>query len=143
MEILNSLAQQFITDTNANGKIDISEAVAALQNLLSDSNGKIDLGSMVSNLQAGGLSEMVGSWLGDGENSPISTEQISSLFNSEQLSQFASALNLDVDNVSQGLTNIIPAFIDQMSSGGSLMDLVEGEIGDVGGIVGKIKGLLS
>lgn len=140
MELLKTLAQQFIADTDNDGNIDVDEVVASISTLLADSSGgsQLNLGSIVSNLQGAGLSDLAASWLGDGENLAISPEQIGSLFNSDQLAAFGSALNLEQGSVQKGLSQIIPQLIDQTSSGGTLNELANI---DLGGLADGLKKL--
>ena len=72
------------------------------------------------------FAEMASSWLGDGENLPISTDELSSLFDSKQISSFASNLGLDSSDAISKLADILPSFIDKSSSGGSLLDSIGG-----------------
>lgn len=140
MDLLKTLAQQFITDSNNDGNIDVNEVMSSLSGLLggSGAGSQLDLGSIVSNLQGSGLSDIAASWLGNGENLPISADQIGNLFNSDQLSSFASALNLDMDSVKSGLSNLIPQLIDKASPGGEILDLSNL---DAGGIIDQLKKL--
>jgi len=139
MNILTTLAQQFIADTNNNGNIEITEVMASMTNLLSSSQSPIDLNAIVAKMQDSGLSDIASSWLGDGDNAPISSGQIGELLDSDKLQAFASALNLDLDSVTDGLSKVIPNLIDQSSSGGQLQDLGGSELGD---LVNQFKNLI-
>jgi uncharacterized protein YidB (DUF937 family) len=158
VEILNNIAKQFLTDVNADGKVDIADAVSSIQTLLADASGKIDFKAIISKLQNANLSEVVDSWLGDGKNSVLSADAITNIFDSEKLSKFAASLNIDIETAKKGLANAIPNLIDQISSGGQLMDkfnegiaLLKEEAADVavavnataGGLFAKIKQLFS
>lgn len=138
MDLLQTLAQQFITDTDNDGNIDVTEVIGSLTGLLGGAGGasQLDLGSIVSKLQGSGLADIATSWLGSGDNLPISADQISNLFDSDKLSSFASALNLDLDSVKSGLSGVIPQLIDKSSPGGELLDLSNL---DAGGIIDKLK----
>jgi uncharacterized protein YidB (DUF937 family) len=122
VEILNNIAKQFLTDVNADGKVDVADAVSSLQTLLADASGKIDVKDLVSKLQNANLSEVVQSWLDDGKNAVLSNEAIGNLFDSEKLSKFAASLNLELETAKDGLSNAIPNLIDQVSSGGQIVD---------------------
>lgn len=147
MELLNTIAQQFLSDTNNDGNVNLQDVTGSLQNLMSGADGKLDLGSVVSKVQGMGLSDVASSWLGDGDNKPISNEQVGQMFDSDKLSQLASSLNMDVDSVKSGLSKAVPNLVDKASSGGSLLDLanltnlVGGE--GAGGLLGKVKKLFS
>jgi len=139
MDLLQTLAQQFITDTDNDGNVDVTEVISSLTGLLGGGAGgasQMDLGSIVSKLQGSGLADIATSWLGSGDNLPISADQISNLFESDKLSSFASALNLDMDSVKSGLSSVIPQLIDRASPGGELLDLSNL---DAGGIIGNLK----
>ena len=138
MELLNILAKQFITDVNADGVLDGTDVAAALQNLLSDSSGNLNLSGIVSQLQGLGLADIAASWLGDGENAAISSEQISQIFGNDQLSSFASSLNLEENNVTQALTSALPELIDKMSSDGALSNLLGDQAGELLGSLKKL-----
>lgn len=93
--------------------------------------GGFDLGSLLSGMDSGGLGNIAKSWLGDGSNDSISTDQVSSMFGSDKLSEFASQLGLSDDEAAGGLTDALPKMVDKASSGGSLLD-------SIGGISGAI-----
>ncbi len=154
MEILDNIAKQFLTDVNADGKVDVADAVSAMQTLLADTSGKLDFNGIVTKLQNANLSETVASWLGNGENSALSVDNISHLFDNEKLSKFAAALNIDLDAAKNGLANAIPNLIDQVSDGGQLLEkfnegvaLIKEEVTEVaataneaaGGLLAKLK----
>jgi uncharacterized protein YidB (DUF937 family) len=122
VEILNNIAKQFLTDVNADGKVDLADAESALKTLLADASGKLDINGIISKLQNANLSELTDSWLGDGENSILSTDTITNLFDSERLSKFAASLNIDIETAKNGLANAIPNLVDQVSSGGQLIE---------------------
>lgn len=122
MDVINNIAKQFVTDVNADGRIDVADVTSSLEKLLADASGNLNVGSIVDKLKNSELSETVTSWLGDGKNADFSVEGLSKLFDSEQLSKFATSLNLDVETAKTALTNAIPNLIDQVSSGGNLLD---------------------
>lgn len=85
------------------------------------------LGGLVASLsQQGGLENAVQSWLGDGNNDTISSNQLEQALGSDQLSNFASQLGIDQQTASQGLAEALPQMIDKSSRGGNLLDNVDG-----------------
>jgi uncharacterized protein YidB (DUF937 family) len=97
--------------------LDLGDIANALGGLLQDGEGGLDLSTFVSQLSENGLGEIVGSWLGNGENAPIDAEQISALLGSEKVSQFASQLGLEEGSALQALADALPNVIDQATSG--------------------------
>jgi len=107
----------------------------ALGSLLGGENG-LDLGSLVSGLSQNGLGEIVGSWLGNGENLPISGDQISDLLGSDKISEFASSLGLSEDSAKGALADALPNVVDKATEGGN--SLVEDMLAQVGGASGAM-----
>src|SRR5665811_2389536 len=96
---------------------------AALPALISGVLAKTDLGNMqglLDKLQQSGLGPQVSSWLGDGKNMPISTDQLRAALGNTQIQQLATSFGLPVDKVLASLAEHLPAVVDQMSSNGTL-----------------------
>lgn len=102
------------------GEGDITSALSGLMG-----EGGLDgiVNSMKDNPQ---FADMASSWLGDGENLPISTDDLGSLFDSEQIASFASNLGIDSSDAMSKLSEILPSFVDSSSSAGSLLDSIGG-----------------
>ena len=100
-----------------------SDAITkALGGLLTDNGGKLDLGSLVTAMQGMDLGSIAESWLGDGDNADISTEQVRQVVGNDRVSAMASELETDEDSVLNGLKDALPQIIDKSSVGGSLLD---------------------
>ena len=118
---------------NAGSGLDSSLLTSALGGLLgggnSGSGGGLDLGSLLSNMDSGGLAGVAKSWLGDGQNENISADQVTSMFGSDKISEFASQLGLSQDEAAGGLADALPQLVDKASSGGSILDSIGGVSG--------------
>ncbi len=114
--------------------LDTSTITDALSGLLSNSEGGLDLGSLVSGLGENGLGEIVGSWLGNGENASISMDQITDLLGADKISEFASSLGLSEDSAKGALADALPQVVDQATSGeGSMIEDMLAQVGGTGG----------
>ena len=114
-------------NVDADGDGNPDGVMGALSGLLGGDQAEgLDLGDLVSKMNDGGLAGVLGSWLGDGENEAISTDQIRDLFGGDKISEFASQLNISEDLAADGLADAIPQMVDKGSSGGSLLDSVGG-----------------
>jgi uncharacterized protein YidB (DUF937 family) len=84
---------------NSGSGLDSGMLTSALGGLLGGGNsgGGLDIGSLLSNMDSGGLAGVAKSWLGDGDNESISTDQVTSMFGSDKISEFASQLGLSND----------------------------------------------
>lgn len=110
--------------------LDTGDIVNALSGLISNGEGGLDLASLVGGLSQNGLGEIVGSWLGNGENTSISPDQITDLLGSDKVSEFASSLGLSVDSAKNALAETLPEVVDQATAGeGSIMDDMLAQVG--------------
>lgn len=110
---------------------------AALNGLIGQGD-KMDIGSLVSGFKDKGMGDVAESWLGDGENAPVSAEQLKDVLGAEKIAQAASQLGTDEGSLLSGLQEALPQMVDKGSSGGSLLD----SLGGVGGLAGMAKKFL-
>jgi len=131
MDVITQAAERFLkgVDPDKAKGLGLDTIVSSLQELMTDSGGKLDLGGIISNLDAQGLMSIADSWLGNGENAPISTNAVKNLFGGEKLSQIATKLDLDEDSVANGVTKALPEIIDKSSRDGSLFDMADDLLG--------------
>ena len=98
-------------------------SAGALPDILSQVLGKTDLGSvggLLQQLQQSGLGPQVASWLGNGQNLPVSVDQLKGALSEEHLRQLATQFGLPVDELLGQLSQHLPGAIDHMSPNGSL-----------------------
>jgi uncharacterized protein YidB (DUF937 family) len=114
-----------------------SESVisSALSSLLGGGGkeGGLDLGSLVSSMteKGGGLENILGSWLGDGDNDTVSSGQIKDILGGDKVAAFANELGIDESSAADSLAEAVPQMVDKGSSGGSLLDMVGGVDGAI------------
>jgi len=119
--------------------LDVGDIAGALGGLLGNSEGGLDLSSLVSGLSSNGLGEIVGSWLGNGENASISVVQITDLLGSDKISEFASQLGLSEESAAGALADALPQVIDQATSGeGGMLDDMLAQVGGAEGAMGML-----
>ena len=129
------LGDKLKLDLNNDGVPDtLSEALNGLMgkaNAMGEEAG-IDLAGLVDKMKSSGndLQEMASSWLGDGENKPISFEQVKDLFSSEKISEFANKLGVSADEATSALSEALPQIVDKSSRAGELFDSLKDQIGD-------------
>ena len=115
--------------------LDIGSLVSALSGLTSGNNnqdGGLDIGAILGNMQSGDMTDMLSSWLGDGDNDAISGDQVASIFGQDKISDFASKLGLTEEEAVGGLQDALPSMVDKASSGGSILDSIGGISGAIG-----------
>jgi len=124
--------------------LDTDMLASALGGLIGNSEGGLDLGALVGGLSQNGLGEIVGSWLGNGENSSISMDQITDLLGSDKISEFASNLGLSEESAKGAIADALPQVVDQATSGeGGIMDEMLAQVGGPKGamdMLGKMFG---
>lgn len=124
------------------------DGLSAVLGALGGEGGAGGLGGLLGKAQELGLGEVVQSWIGKGDNLPISPEQLQAVLGSGAVGQFAEKLGIDPTTAASQLSAILPQVIDQLtpdgkapeaaagSLGGALGNLVGGGIGDVlGGLL--------
>jgi len=121
---------------SATSGLDAGDVSDALSNLLSNGDGGLDLGSLVSNFSSNGLGDIVGSWMGSGENESISVDQISELISSDKISEFASSLGISEESAKGAIADALPNVIDNATTGEE--SLVESMLDKVGGVEGAM-----
>ena len=134
MDIMK-LGSELLKNKLGGGTVNAEALQSAFSSLLGGSDGKIDFNGLVEKLKSSDLAETVQSWLGDGDNHPISIEQIRELVGSEKLGQMASKLGCDENAILEGLKDAIPQMIDKASRGGKLLD----SLGGLGGVADMAK----
>ena len=103
--------------------LNTDDIAKGLEHLVGNGAGGLDLVKFVGGLSQNGLGEIVGSWLGNGENKTISMEQITTLLGSENIATFASELGISEESAANALAETIPKVVDQATRGeGTIMD---------------------
>ncbi len=78
------------------------------------------LQGLVQTFQQGGLGEIVNSWVSQGQNLPISAEQIQSVLGGSSLSSIASQLGVSQEQASGSLASMLPQLIDSLTPNGNV-----------------------
>lgn len=78
------------------------------------------IGGLLKQLQEGGLQKQIDSWLGNGQNTPISQDQLKNALGNEQLRQIARQMGVPVDEVLDKLSKYLPEAVNQASPNGQL-----------------------
>jgi uncharacterized protein YidB (DUF937 family) len=78
------------------------------------------IGGLLKQLQEGGLERQIGSWLGNGQNLPVTPTQIKEALGNEQVKQIAKQLGLPVDEALKKMSEFFPEAVNQASPNGEL-----------------------
>lgn len=114
--------------------LDTNDIANALNTLVGNGQGGLNLVTFVSGLSQNGLGEIVGSWLGNGENKSISIEQVTTLLGSDKVASFASELGLSQESAAGALADALPQVVDKATAGeGTIMDEMLAQVGGPSG----------
>ena len=82
--------------------------------------GQGGLSAIVAKLEQAGLGDQVKSWIGNGQNLPITAEQLQQVLGSEKVKELAARFNIPVDQLAQVLAQQLPLAVDHASPDGRL-----------------------
>jgi uncharacterized protein YidB (DUF937 family) len=82
--------------------------------------GQGGLSAIVAKLEQAGLGEQVKSWIGTGQNLPITAEQLQQVLGSDVAKQLAAKFGIPIDQLAQVLARQLPAAVDHASPNGKL-----------------------
>ncbi|TAM83011.1 MAG: DUF937 domain-containing protein [Acidobacteria bacterium] len=78
------------------------------------------LGGLVQAFQSKGLGDVVSSWVGTGQNLPISGEQIQSVLGSDTVQQLAAKAGVSPGAAQSALATVLPMVVDRLTPNGSV-----------------------
>lgn len=115
------------------------QLLQAVLSLLDNNGAQGGLGGLLQKFQQAGLGDVIGSWVGSGDNQPISGEQLGNVLGADALSGVAAKLGVDPADAASQLSNILPGLIDQLTPQGQAP---AGGLGNAGDLMGMLGGLL-
>lgn len=78
------------------------------------------LQAILNKLQQGQLGDIVGSWLGNGENQAISGDHVQQALGSDAIAQLAAKLGVDANQASETVAQLLPTLADKASPNGEV-----------------------
>ncbi|MSN26686.1 MAG: DUF937 domain-containing protein [Geobacter sp.] len=84
--------------------------------------GSGGLGGLLQSFQEKGLGDKVSSWVGNGENLPISADQIQSVLGNDTIQNIASKFGISGDDISSMLAQYLPGTVDKLTPDGTIPD---------------------
>lgn len=105
--------------------------VAAISQLF----GGHGLQGIVSTMQSNGMGKQVQSWIGTGQNMPVTGSDIKSVVDPQKLSQMARQQGMSPDEMSDHIAEALPNLVDQATPNGK----VPKQGGSMDSLMGKLK----
>jgi uncharacterized protein YidB (DUF937 family) len=118
MGILDSL-ENSPAFKSALGQLEAAVVPVVLSEVLGK-GGQGGLNAILAKLQQAGLGDQVKSWIGNGQNLPITAEQLQQVLGSDAVRQLAARFNIPVDQLAKVLAQQLPTVVDHASPDGKL-----------------------
>jgi uncharacterized protein YidB (DUF937 family) len=118
MGILDSL-ENSPAFKSALGQLEAAVVPVVLSEVLGKS-GQGGLNAILAKLQQAGFGNQVKSWIGNGQNLPITAEQLQQVLGSDTVRQLAARFNIPVDQLAKVLAQQLPTVVDHASPDGKL-----------------------
>lgn len=78
------------------------------------------LAGLVAKMQQSGLGDVAASWVGTGQNAPISADQLGGVLGQDTVSQMAQQLGLNHGDLLGQLSQMLPQVVDQLTPHGQM-----------------------
>jgi len=115
------------------------QLLQAVTGMLSNDGQHGGLGGLVGKFQQAGLGDVVGSWIGNGQNQPISGDQLTQVLGSGAIGDIAAKLGLSPGDTAGSLSQMLPEIINHLTPNGQAP---AGGLGNAGDLMGMLGGLL-
>jgi uncharacterized protein YidB (DUF937 family) len=108
-----------VTGMLGDGKGDQSGLLEGVMDMLAnrESGG---LGGLAQTFQEKGLGGIISSWIGTGENQPISADQIQQVLGSDVLQKIGDKAGIPPEELSGKLAEVLPGVIDKLTPDGTI-----------------------
>ena len=78
------------------------------------------LSGILDKFKQGGLGEAAASWVGKGENMPVSSDQIASVLGNGQLAEMAAKFGINPETLSAQIAKHLPGVVDKLTPDGEV-----------------------
>lgn len=81
-----------------------------------------DLDGLFNKLKSSSIAEQLQSWIGKGENKPVTPEQVTQALGNEHLAKIANQTGVTPEQAAQNIAQKLPTMVDKMTPDGRLPD---------------------
>lgn len=78
------------------------------------------LQGLLEGFKKNGLGDIASSWVGTGQNLPVSPTQVQQVLGQGQIQQIAQKMGVDSSHVSEGLSKLLPEVVDKLTPKGDI-----------------------
>ena len=101
----------------------------------SGQGGAGGLGDLIGKFTQSGMGDVVGSWVGHGENAPISGAQLTEVLGSDTIGNIAARLGMSHGEAAGQLAQMLPQVVDKLTPHG---EAPAGGLGGIGDILSQL-----
>lgn len=94
-----------------------ADIMGVAQQLLGQSGG---VEGLIKQFQAGGLDDVVKSWVSNGQNLPVTAEQIQQVLGNEKVAALARQMGVDPQQAAAQVAQVLPALVDKLTPNGQV-----------------------
>jgi uncharacterized protein YidB (DUF937 family) len=136
-QVLGGAAQQQ-QQPQGGGMGDLGGLAGALGGLLANNGSAGGLGGLVSKFEQAGMGDVIGSWIGKGENQPVSDGQLQDALGSDTIASIASRLGINAQTLLPMLATLLPVLIDRLTPQGKVPEQGLGDQSDLLASLGSL-----
>jgi uncharacterized protein YidB (DUF937 family) len=92
------------------------------------------LAGLAEQFQRNGMGDVMNSWIGKGENMPISADQLSQVLGGDMIGKITQATGMNQGDLLGQLSQMLPGLVDKVTPDGQIP---QAGLGDIGAILGK------
>ena len=115
------------------------QLIQVVTGMLSNNGGHGGLGGLADKFGQAGMGDVLSSWIGGGQNQPISGDQLGNVLGSDALAGIAAKLGLEPGEAAGQLAQVLPGLVDHLTPQGHAP---QGGLGDSNDLFGMLGGLM-
>lgn len=136
-DVLGGLLGQGSGGAQAGGLGNLGALLPVVVGMLANNGQGGGLGGLVEKFNQAGLGDVLASWIGTGQNAPISGEQLGEVLGGDALGDLASRLGLPAGDAAAQLAQVLPGLVDRLTPQGVEP---EGGLGNAADLLGQLGG---
>jgi uncharacterized protein YidB (DUF937 family) len=143
MGLLDSMLGSVLSSEQGGGKQSGAGGLGALLpaviGMLANNGQGGGLGGLMEKFNQAGMGDVLGSWIGPGQNAPISGADLGAVLGGDTMGDLAAQLGMSQNDAAGQLAQVLPGLIDKLTPHGNAP---EGGLGNTGDLFGMLGGLL-
>lgn len=117
------MMNQIFGQSAGKGEGDAAQEGGALPHVLGLLHGKCGgLGGLVEAFRSKGLGDIVHSWVGNGANLPVTSEQLDQVFEKTHLQELAAKVGVSPEEFKAKVAQLLPSVVDKLTPNGRVPD---------------------